>query len=75
MKNKSKAIEVGAPMNRAIRTGRDDSQASQMMNLEVITDTNLSGKGLKKGETVTVSKSEAKRLLAIRKNHFRIANK
>lgn len=70
---KAAAVKAGAPMNRAIKTGIDEAQASQMMTLEALADTNHSGRALAKGELVTVSKSEARRLLTVRKNHFRIA--
>lgn len=74
--NKAKAAPIeahGAPMNRAIKTGSDDAAAAGMMRLSVLADTHLNGSAVKKGESVTVSKSEARRLLTVRKDHFRIA--
>lgn len=71
---KAAAVEAqGASMNRAIKTGSEDAAAAGMMRLEVLADVHLNGASVKKGETVTVSKSEARRLLTVRKSHFRIA--
>lgn len=76
MKKRTKntaAMAKGSAMNRAIKTGTDDAAADGMMRLEVLADNHLNGVAVKKGETVTVSKSEARRLLTVRKDHFRIA--
>lgn len=60
-------------MNRAITTGHNENVGSQMIELEVLADTMLNGTSHKAGETVKVSKSEARRLLTVRKSTFRVA--
>lgn len=58
-------------MNRQIHTGGKAVEQSGI-TLEVLADAKLGGKQLTKGETITVSKSEARRLLAQDKKVFRV---
>lgn len=74
MKKGSKKTETpAAPLNRAIRTDHNEAVASDLITLEVQEDTMLNGTSHKKGDRVQVSKSEARRLLTVRKATFRIA--
>lgn len=59
--------------NRAVRTDHNEAVASDLITLSVLEDTMLNGTSHKKGDQVEVSKSEAKRLLTVRKSTFRIA--
>ena len=59
--------------NRSINTRNNNGEIdSQMITLEVIHDTKHNGSEVKAGETITVSKSEAKRLIAVAKSSYRI---
>ena len=56
--------------NRQINTGVKDK--AQTITLEATKETKHDGKAITAGETVSVSKSEAKRLLTQSKGLFRI---
>lgn len=56
--------------NRAITTGFNSNE--QKITLEVLKDTKRDDRELAAGETVEVSRSEAKRLLTTAKSFYRI---
>lgn len=56
--------------NRQIKTGFAPQQ--QMITIEAMQDTKHDGKAITAGQTFEVSKSEAKRLLAVGAKVFRI---
>lgn len=58
--------------NRQISTRFNDEQATGMIVLEAVKELDYGTKALKPGETVKVSRSEAKRLLTLRRDAFRI---
>lgn len=59
------------PINRQILTGAAQGRNEMPLALEALEDTVLSGKQVRKGERVRVSKSEAKRVLALAPGVFR----
>lgn len=58
-------------LNRQIRTDHN-AQADSSIELEVVRAGVYQGKKLETGEVVTVSKSEARRILTIHKGLFKI---
>ena len=58
-------------LNRQVNTGFN-KQVDTKINLEVLQDTSYIGKKLKKGDTVTLSKNEAKAMLRTSPTFYRV---
>jgi len=57
--------------DRQIRTGHSPAQG--MMTLEVLKSTKIGGREVQAGETIQVTRSEARRLMAIDKTLFKVS--